>query len=106
MINQRIIIKDLSEVLFDQTNAIAEVLTKLEKVNLLLDDLMGNYGFAEKPELNYYFDNNISFDDTRKKQVCKWLIERKKILGFIEIVSDYVCESKKLLEEAIKVKDK
>lgn len=94
--------KDLSRTLLEQTDAIAQALIKLERANLILGEWLTDYGFGESPDPYLCFNSNLPSNDARKAEANKWFYEYDKILGFIEIAGDYVHETKKVLEEAIR----
>ncbi|TEB05862.1 hypothetical protein Psch_02904 [Pelotomaculum schinkii] len=96
-------IKKSKEELFEQTVAIENALLKLEKADTLLNHWLQEYGFHEKPDPSLISSARTPSNAMRKAQAQKWYWEYDYIFKFIDIVSNYVDESKNLLSQAIGV---
>lgn len=103
-------VKELSHELFEQETAIENVIEKLEKASLVLSRWEQEYSFSEAPDpraairWGSQVPSQNQDDEKEKehgKQSFKWFCEYNYIFQFISIVSDYVYESKKLLEKAV-----
>lgn len=99
-------VKELRHELFERETAIENVIAKLEKASLVLSHWEQEYSFSEAPDPRAAIaygsrvpDKNNP--DIKGQQSYKWFLEYDYIFQFISIVSDYVYESKKLLEEAV-----
>lgn len=88
--------------LFEQTLTIEDALLKLEKADTLLNHWLQEYAFYENPDPGLIFNNRVPNDDTRKTQAQKWYWEYNYIFKFIDIVSDYICDSKEILSKLIR----
>lgn len=96
--------EELQNELFNQTSEVEHVLLNLDKASLLLSHWMHEYTFREMPNpivaamamTTIQPERNINTEQSQK-----WFYEYSQIIGFIDIVSDYVFESRKLLEKAI-----
>lgn len=104
-------VKELRHELFERETAIKNVIAKLEKASLVLSHWKQEYSFSEAPDPRAAIaygsrvpdKNNPDKNnpDIKGQQSYKWFLEYDYIFQFISIVSDYVYESKKLLEEAV-----
>jgi len=95
--------EELKNELFERTSEVENVLIKLDKASLILDHWMHEYVFSEKPDIGEavkYWGTRSEERNINGEQSCKWFYEYNLIIGFVDIVSDYVFESKKILEKA------
>lgn len=98
-------IKELKHELFEQTNLMEDVLDKLDKADLILGHWKNEYSFYENPDPRaaIEYERSVPVDkDPHKAQSYKWFLEYNTIFQLIRIVSDYVYESRQLLQKAIK----
>ena len=82
-------------------------LTKLEKASMILNLWTEEYGFDENPdpvEAIAWANSKPGGQSLESKQSAKWFCEYGRIYKFIDIVFDYVSESKKELEKALEQK--
>lgn len=97
-------IKELKHELFEQTNLMEDVLDKLDKADLILGHWVDEYSFYENPNPRAAIEyaRSVPVDkDPHKAQSYKWFSEYNTIFQLIRIVSDYVYESRQLLQKAI-----
>ncbi|HHY26424.1 MAG TPA: hypothetical protein GX523_06695 [Desulfitobacterium dehalogenans] len=93
--------------LISQNTALGETLIKLSKAKMILDIWIQDYGFPSNPNLNdaVAWMGSKSGEQTREEvNSVKWYLEYDLIYGLIDIVHDYVYESKKILENALEKK--
>ena len=97
--------EDLKHELLMQVSEVESALVKLDKASLILDHWKHEYAFSESPDprkaLNCWTSRSPEEMNTNSKQSLKWFHEYSQIIGFVDIVSDYVFESKKLLEKVV-----
>lgn len=94
--------KDLREDLISKIDNIGGILTKLERVEFLLGELIGDYSFREKPNPLLIFDNNISSENYKlKKQAEKWFLEYDRIQTFIDMSLEYTLHSREDVERTL-----
>ena len=77
---------------------------KLDKASLILGHWINEYVFSESPNPNKAANYSASIrpeENIGAEQSCKWFYEYGQIIGLVDIVSDYVFESRKLLEKAV-----
>lgn len=82
--------EELHSELHRQSQEVEHAILSLGKANMLLGRWMNEYGASKNPGGN-----------EKSEQSYKWLFEYSQIVGLIDIVSDYVFESKKILEKAV-----
>ena len=95
--------EELQYKLFKQTTEVENALIKLDKASMLLIHWEHEYVFIDRPNPREAVAAGASVGgdgemSIKAEQSCKWFYEYPQIVGFIDIVHDYVCESKKLLE--------
>lgn len=104
-------IKELKHELFEQTNLMEDVLDKLDKADLILGHWENEYSFYENPDPRAAIEwgskvpsQNQDPEKVKRhgEQSYKWFLEYNTIFQLIRIVSDYVYESRQLLQKAIK----
>jgi len=96
--------EELNDELFKQTSAVENALMALEKANMILGHWEHEYVFADRPnpvEAARIWTSKSNEENKGANQSCKWFFEYNLIIGFVDIVHDYVSESKKLLEKAV-----
>ncbi|MCO5381809.1 MAG: hypothetical protein NHB14_27255 [Desulfosporosinus sp.] len=77
---------------------------KLDKANMLLGHWMNEYAFVDKPdpmEAVKYWSSKAEERTKIGEQSLKWFHDYGQIIGFVDIVSDYIYESRKLLEKVV-----
>jgi len=87
--------EELKHELYMQTTEVENALVKLDKASLILGHWMNEYVFTERRWTARTPEEKPKNGD----QSVKWFYEYSRIIGFIDIVQDYVFESKKLLEK-------
>ena len=96
--------EELRHELFEQTSVVEDTILNLKKANMILDGWMQEYGFINRPDPRKAMECG-SFKsgerDMKAVESRKWFYEYNRIYTFIDIVSDYVFESRKLLEKAV-----
>jgi len=97
--------EELKHELFMQTSEVENALVKLDKASLILGCWMSEYVFVERPDLSEAVKGWTSRApeerSVKAEQSCKWFYEYSQIIGLVDIVFDYVHESRKLLEKAV-----
>ena len=98
-------IKELKSKLFKQENVLGEALIKLEKASTVLNHWEQNYSFSKRPspEAAIAWRGTVRSEDIWGQQSFTWYQEYNLIFQLISIASDYVYESKKLLEQIVDV---
>ncbi|KUO72560.1 MAG: hypothetical protein APF81_13345 [Desulfosporosinus sp. BRH_c37] len=95
--------EELKHELYMQTTEVENALVKLDKASLILGHWMNEYVFTERPDPGEAVKRWTARTPEEKPkngdQSVKWFYEYSRIIGFIDIVQDYVFESKKLLEK-------
>ena len=95
--------EELQREVLDQNDAIVDALLKLKKANMILDDWTQEYGFSHRPDSRKAMECGSCKSEEIDREAMnsrKWFCEYNRIYTFIDIVSDYVLESEKLLEKA------
>jgi hypothetical protein len=97
--------EELHDELFKQTSAVENALVKLDKAAMILGHWAHEYVFDERPNPIQAAKDWTSMPskerDIKSEQSCKWFFEYGLIIGFVDIVHDYVYESKKILEKVV-----
>lgn len=101
--------EELSNKLFKQTDAIEEVLLKLNKANMLLGLWTERYDFYSAPDPRLAIagaahTSTGKLSDDKKRLMTEsmiWFSDYPTITGLIDIIFDYVYESKEALSKAI-----
>ena len=96
--------EELQHELFKQTSEVENALNKLDKASMILAFWTQEYGFNDRPDPGEAVKCWTSKSGERSKkaeQSCKWFFEYSLIIGLVDIVFDYVHESKKELEKAL-----
>lgn len=89
---------DIKQKLFNQTLAIESVLLNLRKANILLNYWTQEYCYIENPDPQAALASASNMiKGTHYHQSAKWFMEYENITQFIEIVYDYVYQSKEAL---------
>ncbi|WP_407308781.1 hypothetical protein [Desulfosporosinus sp. SB140] len=100
--------EELQHELFMQTSEVESALLKLDKANMLLGHWMHEYAFREIPDPYKAIQcqsTKSPEERSKKEQHFKWFYDYTKIVGFIDIVADYVYESRILLEKVVNGKE-
>ena len=95
--------EELRQELLDQTDGVHEAIGKLKKASFILNHWEEEYGFTDRPNPKAAIAWGSSIRPEKSiaaEQSFKWFYEYNRIYEFIDIVRDYVFESKKLLEKA------
>lgn len=97
--------EELKHELYEQTFAVENTIMNLDKANMLLNLWITEYVFTDQPDLGeavkHWTSKPSEERNIKGEQSVKWFHEYRKIVGLVDIVSDYVFESKKLLEKAV-----
>ncbi|HZK52963.1 MAG TPA: hypothetical protein VFC84_01980 [Desulfosporosinus sp.] len=96
--------EELQRELSKQTSEVEDAMLKLRKAMVILEYWTDEYGFQDKPEplqAVMYRETILPEKNIRAEQSCKWFYEYNRIYQFIDIVRDYVYESKELLGKAL-----
>lgn len=97
--------EELKHELFKQTSEVESVILKLDKANMLLGHWVNEYVFVNKPDpvkATEYWTAKSSEGRTKNcEESFKWFYDYSQIIGFVDIVSDYIYESRKLLEKVV-----
>lgn len=98
--------KEINEVekkLYAKDTVIEEALTKLSRADIVLQHWTQEYSYSKKPDpmaaINWW---NGTDQSVEAKQAANWFWDYNYIFEFIEIVFDYIMESKKILEGGLK----
>lgn len=98
-------IEELRKSKVELQDVIGQVLLKIEKADLIIWDWIEEYGFSEKPDswaAVKYSSKLPDEKDIHGSNSLKWFYEYNRIFKLIDIASDYVLESRKALDEALK----
>lgn len=87
-----------------KTNAIENAIGKLDKADIILQHWTQEYSYSEKPDPKAAIDWFHGDKSLKARQSAAWFHDYNYIFDFIDIVFDYVLESKKILEEGLKDK--
>jgi hypothetical protein len=96
--------EELQREVIDQGDAIGSALDKLKKANMILSDWTQEYGFIHQPDPRKAMESEAFKSEEGYGEAVdsrKWFHEYNRIYQFIDIVYDYVYESKKILEKAL-----
>lgn len=96
--------EELQRELLDQTSVAEDTIFKLKKASMMLDDWTQEYGFVHRPDPEKAIEYGLGKSekgDRESEESFSWFHEYNRIYTFIDIVSDYVYESRKLLETAV-----
>jgi hypothetical protein len=94
--------EELRHELFDKTTVIEEVLSKLKKATTILSQWEEEYSFSENPDPRaaIEYSGNLTNDKHKRgQQSHTWIFEYDRIWTLVSIASDYVSESKRILEK-------
>jgi translation initiation factor 2B subunit (eIF-2B alpha/beta/delta family) len=81
--------KSEHEELLDKINALENSLINVRKAESILDTLTGDYAFIPQ-------DN-----DKKQLSTTEWVYDRERIIRLIDIVCDYVIETRKEISKAL-----
>lgn len=94
--------KDVRGDLISKLDDIRGILTKLERIEFLLGELLEDYSFSEKPNPLLLLDDKIpSESHEQKRQTQKWFWEYNRIQSFIEMASEYASNSREDTERTL-----
>lgn len=94
--------EDIKRGLCDQMNTIEDVLCKLKKADFILSGLEGNYSYDQSPDPKAALKHIMGeVKSEHGQQSMEWYLEYERICTFIGIVSDYVFDSKTILENIL-----
>jgi hypothetical protein len=100
--------EELQHELFLQTSEIERVLLKLDKANMLLGLWANEYMSCDIPSPAEALKSWTAIHPertTKTEQSFKWFYDYSRITGIIDIVSDYVYESREMLEKVVYEKE-
>lgn len=93
---------EVKKKLYLRNMAIENAINKLDRADIVLQHWTQEYSYAEKPDpkaaINWLTENDRSRE---AKQSAEWFWDYNYIFEFIEIVFDYVTESKEILEKGL-----
>ena len=88
-----------------QTSEVESAILKLDKASMLLGHWVNEYVFADRPDpveaVKHLTSRSSGGSTKNEEQSFKWFYDYSQIIGFVDIVSDYIYESRKLLEKAV-----
>ena len=97
--------EELQRELFIQTSEVENAICKLDKADMMLGHWVNEYVFTDRPDLSEavkaWTSRDSEAESKMAKQSIKWFYEYNLIIGFIDIVYDYVHASKKVLKKAV-----
>lgn len=94
------------EELLKKVDALHESVNDIDKVILILEDWENEYFFNERPNVELIFDINTGVEDVEKQQALKWYWEYHVIVGYIQIVKDYVYKVENSLKDVLEKEDR
>ena len=87
--------KDFTRGLIDSIDNISGVLAKMERAEFLLNELVDDYTFTEKPDMALLSCNITEENITEQRQTIKWLHEYVRIQQFINMALEYTLYGRK-----------
>lgn len=92
--------KDLTKDLVTNIDNIGSVLTKLERVDFLLNELIEDYKYPEEdePDISKFSSNITKENLSEKKPTMSWVLAYDRVLKFIEIAEECTSNCKAEIE--------